>query len=414
MRILFLTQVLPYPLDAGPKARAYHVLRHLASRGHALTLVSFVRETDRPEDIECLKRFCRSVQTVKMHRSRTRDAWELLRSLALGKPFLVTRDWIPEMAAKIRSILDAERPFDVIHADQLWMAPYALMARRASADVRPPAAILDQHNAVFQIPQRLADAESNLFKKILLRLEADKMARFEASACRQFNQVVWVTEQDRQALNALTAAVGDVPKGTVIPISIDTAEERVINRRPDARRVTFLGGLHWPPNRQGVLWFKNRVWPSIAAKVPDAVFTVIGKDPPVQVASAEKVEIRGYVEDPAPLLAETAVFVIPLLAGGGMRVKLLDAWSWGLPVVSTRIGAEGILVEDGRDALIADQPEAFANAAVRLLREPSLAELLARNGRAKAERLYDWRRAYGAWDQVYQCAYSSSSPTRPV
>jgi glycosyltransferase involved in cell wall biosynthesis len=162
-----------------------------------------------------------------------------------------------------------------------------------------------------------------------------------------------------------------------------------------------MGGLHWPPNSQGVIWFAQEVWPRVLARVPEAVFTVIGKNPPSLAGMAQAVEVAGYVADPEPYLAETAAFVVPLHAGGGMRVKILEAWRWGLPVVSTTIGAEGIDYENGRDLLIADSPDAFAEAVVRLLCEWELAERIGQAGRRTVETHYDWRTVYRAWDAIY-------------
>jgi glycosyltransferase involved in cell wall biosynthesis len=109
----------------------------------------------------------------------------------------------------------------------------------------------------------------------------------------------------------------------------------------------------------------------------------------------------GYVDDPRPLLSETAVFVVPLLAGGGMRVKIIDGWTWGLPIVSTTVGAEGIALQEGVQILLADEPGAFADAVVRVLREPALRDRLASSGRAWAEERYGWRSVYRAWNGVY-------------
>jgi glycosyltransferase involved in cell wall biosynthesis len=111
--------------------------------------------------------------------------------------------------------------------------------------------------------------------------------------------------------------------------------------------------------------------------------------------------VTGYVEDLTPYLAETAAFVVPLHAAGGMRVKIVDAWCWGLPVVSTPIGAEGIDLRDGENLLIADTPEAFARAVVTVLQEPQVQARLRANGRRWVEERYDWRRVYPAWDEVY-------------
>ncbi|HBY93611.1 MAG TPA: glycosyl transferase family 1 [Chloroflexi bacterium] len=434
MHILFLTQVLPYPLDAGPKTRAYHVLRYCAAAGHKVTLLTFTRNADRSEYVQHLRTYCTAVHTVPMRRSRARDVGHLLRSLVSPTPFLITRDWVPGMAARVRDVAIRHPVFDVVHADQLWMAPYALLARHAGGNGRQPAAVLDQHNAVFQIPHRLAQQESNPLKRALLAVEGRKLVRYEKEVCRRFDHVVWVTEEDHAALD------GRGPNGqgrggrqrsgstgrrgtrrfSIIPICVDTEMQPVIPRRPDAFRVTFLGGLHWPPNSEGVLWFARQVWPFIAEQVPSAVLTVIGKEPPralVEIGGGRSaagdlpsgVEIPGYVTDPRPYLAETAVFIVPLHAGGGMRVKILDAWCWGLPVVTTRVGAEGLRARDGENALLADTATTFAQAVVRVMRAPEVSMRLAAEGRRTVETFYDWRRVYEAWDDVYAAAMGQRS-----
>jgi glycosyltransferase involved in cell wall biosynthesis len=150
-----------------------------------------------------------------------------------------------------------------------------------------------------------------------------------------------------------------------------------------------------------VLWFAKEVFPQVRAQVPDALLTIIGKSPPAGL-DGEGVEVTGYASDLTPYLAETGAFVVPLHAGGGMRVKILDAWSWGLPVVSTTIGAEGIATRHWENILIADDAYTFGQAVVRLLRDPELARRLGCNGRQTIEEAYDWRITYGAWDEVYQ------------
>jgi glycosyltransferase involved in cell wall biosynthesis len=107
------------------------------------------------------------------------------------------------------------------------------------------------------------------------------------------------------------------------------------------------------------------------------------------------------VDDPLPFLRETSVFIVPLLAGGGMRVKILDAWRWGLPMVSTTVGAEGIAATPGEDILLADEPAQFAAAVVRLLHDEALNSQIAAAGRRSVDLHYDWRQTYRAWDLVY-------------
>lgn len=400
MKILFLTQVLPYPLDAGPKVRAYYVLRYLAQH-HEVTLVSFVRPTDTPEAVEHLRAHCRAVYTVPMRRSKLRDVGHLAGSLVSGAPFIIARDWVNEMAQTLGRLAAAE-PFEAVHADQLWMAPYALWLRDHAPWGRTARLALDQHNAVYRIPERMAAGERNPAKLALFALEARKLRRYEGEICRRFDHVAWVTAEDYAAVQAASSA--PVPNSGVIPICGDPEEETPARRGQDARRVTFLGGMHYPPNAQGIAWFAEAIFPKVLAAAPDALLTVIGKQPPAlhqAAVPAANLDVRGYVDDPRPLLDETAVFIVPLLAGGGMRVKIIDAWTWALPVVSTAVGAEGIEFTRGVDLLVADQPDDFARSVVKLLQDPHRASQLAAAGRAAALRCYNWRTRYSAWDTIY-------------
>ena len=419
MKVLFLSQILPYPLDAGPKIRAYYALRHL-SQQHEVTLLSFIRPDDPPEAVEYLRAFCQAVHTVPMHRARARDAWHFLRSLVNGTPFLIARDWVPEMADRIwqmangkwhlahRGSLSAisHQPFDVVHADQLWMAQYALLARNPQSEIRNPKLILDQHNAVFQIPRRLAQHEPNPLKRLLLALEWRKLARYEARVCSQFDHVVWVTEEDRQAVMGQIRNPQSAIRNPVIPICIDPSCFNVVDVSAEVHGILSLGGLHWPPNAEGVRWFTRQVWPKVQASVPNATLTIIGKNPPKEIRNP-KSEIRnltvtGYVEDLRPFVAGSAVLIVPLHAAGGMRVKILEAWARGLPIVSTTIGAEGLKVRPGENILIADTPERFAQAVIRLLRDPAYRRQLAVAGRQWVEQHYNWRTVYPKFDEVYE------------
>lgn len=399
MRILFLSQLLPYPLDAGPKVRSYYVLRRLAAAGHEVTLLAFSRESDTPESVRHLETFCAAVRTVPIVRSRARDAYYLARSLLAGQPFLMTRDHVPAMVAEVRRL--AAHAFDAVHADQLWMAPYALVAREA-APGRPPRLVLDAHNATALIPQRLAESETGRVRRALWRREARVMRRYEPEMCGRFDEIVWVTAEDKAAVGLAAQPGGPDPRQHVIPICIDPTEQSVFVRVERPRRVTFLGGLHWPPNAEGVRWFYREVWPLIRVRLGEAVLTVIGRNPPPELLTGGKgVDAPGYVTDPSPYLTETAVFVVPLRAGGGMRVKILDAWGWGMPVVATTIGAEGIDYRDGENLIIADDAAEFASAVVGLWANPLSAQRLATGGRAAVESGYDWRTIYRQWDTIY-------------
>lgn len=409
MRILFFTQILPYPLDAGPKVRAYYVLRHLATK-HEVTLVSFVRSTDTPGAISHLNDFCHAVHTVTMPRSAMLDGAHLVRSLLNGQPFLIARDRVRKMTELVSDLSGRDDSFDAVHADQLWMAPYALLAKKNMANNRACKLILDQHNAVYLIPKRLAESEQNPAKRALLRLESVKMANYEESICGDFDDVVWVTQQDREAINALSNGQhrqtdGRKTKHRIIPICCDVEGRVPIKRVAAPHRVTFLGGLHYPPNAQGILWYARFVFSRILERVPQAVLTIVGKDPPKELSDlgipSSNLEVPGYVDKPERYMAETAAFVVPIQSGGGMRVKILDGWTWGVPIVSTSIGAEGIDVRHGDNILIADAPESLIDCTVRLLDDQAFRNRIGLMGRKTVESMYNWRSIYRKWDEIY-------------
>lgn len=404
-KILLLTQVLPYPLDAGPKIRAYYVLRYL-SQLHEVTLVSFVRADDREDYVRHLRDFCAAVHTVPMQRSRWRDARAAVFSMISGRPLVIVRDEIAAMQALLRRLV-REQHFAFIHADQVSMAPYALYARRHSRGAQP-CTILDAHNALYLIPTRLAEYEAGPFKRWLYRREARLLARYEARTYGLFDHVVFVSDEDRRAVQAVMEAPRAgwlAENSTLIPICIDPADRALITRVAAPKSVLHLGTMFWPPNIDGVLWFAERVFPRVLEAVPEARFTIVGKNPPSAVEAlpqrVRNVHVTGYVPDPEPYLKQAAAFIVPLHAGGGMRVKIVDAWGWGMPIVSTTVGAEGIEVRDGENILLADSSVDFAAAVTRLLQDVTLGERLRQNGRAWVEERYNWRRIYPAWERVY-------------
>lgn len=405
MRILYLCQLVPYPADAGPKVRAYYTLRYLAER-HAVTLAAFGRPDDRAGAVEHLREFCQAVHTVPIRRGRLRDGLTLLACLVSGRSFIIERDRVAAMNELVDELL-ASGAFDAVHADQLWMAQYALRAKRVGG--KQVLTVLDEHNACFQIVERLAAGEENPLKRLVLQRERGALRRFEARTLGQFDQLATVTEEDRWILERLAEDEGGKrftygQDSHTIPICVDTEALQPVRAQEGAREVLHLGTMFWPPNVEGVVWFGREVWPRVKAAVPGARLTIAGKNPPGEVlalAADPAVRVTGYVADPGPYLEQAGAFIVPLFAGSGMRVKIVDGWRWGLPVISTTIGAEGIEYREGENILIADEAEGFAAAVVRVLRDGGLNRALRVNGRRWVEERYDWRRIYPAWDEVY-------------
>lgn len=394
MDILFLSQVLPYPLDAGPKVRSYYVLRHLARR-HRVTLVCFSRPADTPAAFAHLRTFCAEVHPVPLERTRFRDALALGQSLVTNRSLLVIRDEITAMREMILGLTRAHR-FEAIHADQLSMASYAL---QVSGTPR----IWDAHNAFWLLVRRLSDTTSSPGRRLLLRREAGLLKRYEAALCAVFDRVTTVTREDRAALT-----FADQPSRAplvTIPICIDPGETSPVPFQPGAADIVCVGGMFYPPNVEGVVWFAREAMPLIWAERPGTRFFIVGARPAAELralaAREPRVIVTGYVPDVSAILREAAAFVVPLRAGGGMRVKILDAWARGLPLVTTTIGCEGIDILPGVNLLIGDNPRQLAQACLALLSDRASARHIAENGRAWVAARYDWRTVYRAFDEIY-------------
>ncbi len=403
LRVLFIAQVFPYPLDSGPKIRAYYVLRYLASH-HRVTLVAFLTHPRERRYVDHLASFCEAVYPVERPRSLWREGLAMARSLLTGRPFMIERHFDRGMARLVEGLAARER-YDLIHVDQVKVAQYGLRIEGVPR-------VIDKHNAYALVLKGVAETDPSPLRRLVARLDWRRMARYEGMLCRTFDGVVAVTEADRDALLRFSGDGREIP---VIPIATDCEAARPVRRRADARDVLILGSLFYPPNVDGAVWFAREIFPRIRAEVPDARLLLIGGRPAPEVVALGRedgVEVTGYVEDLQPYLERTAVMAVPLRFGSGMRVKILDGLAWGLPMVSTSVGCEGIDVTPERDILLADSPETFAAQVVRVLRDRRLAESLSTNGRRLAEQRYDWRVLYPRWDEVYARALGSSDLTQ--
>ncbi len=314
MHILFLTQIIPYPPDAGPKVKTWHVLRHLAQKGYRVTLASFVRPEER-EHIPVLKEVCQDVYTVPIRRSRLRDVGYWLRSNMTGRPFLVERDDLSEMRSLVAQILATDR-IDIIHADQLTMTQFGFQSKPdletnhgEYLNGDQPYRIFDAHNAVWTIVDRMKD-NAPWFLKPVAGLETRRIKHYEGMIVSNFEHTLAVTEPDKLALEDAVgshAAQYQLKKDpiTVVPIAVDTHELQPVQRSAGSKNILTLGTLHYPPNADGIRWFANEVFPLVQAREPNATLTIIGKNPPADFLQLQEkyphaIVVTGYVDDLTP------------------------------------------------------------------------------------------------------------------
>jgi glycosyltransferase involved in cell wall biosynthesis len=226
------------------------------------------------------------------------------------------------------------------------------------------------------------------------RLQWRRMEKFEREACRRFDLVVAVSEVDE---NLMRSSYG-LQRVATVPTGVDTDYFRPSGRvARDANNVVFVGAMDWMPNQDGVQFFVREAWPAIRRDLPDATFTIVGRNPPSGVRAlagdSAGVTVTGSVSDVRPYLERAALTVVPLRVAGGTRLKIYEALGMELPVVSTRIGAEGLPLVDGEHVTLADSSAELAERCAALLRNRAQAERLGRSGA-------EFVRSRFAWDQV--------------
>lgn len=379
-RVLVVTNRLPYPTNDGWKLRAYHVIKAMA-QGADVTLVTF-----HDEDVALLEEFGeslpRSVEVRAVPPPNRNSPLRLLLGLVTRTPIYVWNERSAKMRALIRSLV-AEKEFDAGVVELAHLYPYLSELPKGARRV------IDTHNIDSLVLERYAKSLSGP-RAVYARLTARKLARQE----REFFEdadLVWVcSEPEAQRL------VPMVPRANVqvVPNGVDALGTRPASEVRTGARIVFCGHMGYYPNVDAVDYFVSDIMPRIRASVPAAEFWVVGMDPaPSVVAAGEAnqwVHVTGSVESVTPYVEEAAVIAVPLRVGGGTRLKILEALASAKGVVSTSVGAEGLSVEHGKHLVLADDPDSFADAVVRMIQDPELASRLGRQGRRRVEDLYDW------------------------
>ncbi len=399
-RILFLTPQFPYPPEQGTAIRNYNLIAEVAKRHH-VGLVSFYHGA--PIPTEHLMDFCRPLKLVAAPRRTTQDRLRTL--LTTSDPDMAHRLYLQEYALALRELLEEEQ-FDIVQVEGIELATYAMMMRSWMGD-RAPAVVLDDHNAEYLLQRRSFETDVRAIRRwpaaLYSLLQWERLARFEREACRQANAVVVVSEADKHALQRLYPDLEPL----VVPNGVDV--ERYHPQLADTLglkhpAVVFTGKMDFRPNVDAMLWFYQFVWPRIHANIPDAHLYVVGKNPHSRLAALyrdDTVTVTGYVPDILPYFGGADAYVTPLRIGGGTRLKVLEAMSAGLPIVTTTLGSEGIGLTHGKHALFADDAASFGRATVELLRNPSLGRSLGAAAREFVLEHYDWRNIVPRLDSLY-------------
>lgn len=400
VRILILSSFLPY--EAATHAGGIVLFRMIEglSRRHELSLISFVSSNEEVHQARALSELGVSVETIaQANTSTTSDLGgrvaQRLHSLLLSRlPYEAWRFRSRAMADAITQAVEG-RSFDIVQAEFTQMGQYANRLRDH------PRTLLREYDLSYVLRQRRMQTAQGPVARAYHWVQWQRTRSYELGLYPRFRKILVPSEPIKAELLAQLPNL-DV---TVVPFGVTLSELPPSREPPDSKRVLFVGAMGRSLNIEAVRCFHQQTWPRVVSEEPEAELWIVGSDPPPAICqlaeSDDRVIVSGYVSDLAPVYASASVFIAPLPVGGGVVTKILDALAMSRAVVATSVANEGIGAADGRDLLLADEPAAFADVVVDLLRDPARRSELGRNGRRFVEQHFSWESIIERLEMIY-------------
>jgi glycosyltransferase involved in cell wall biosynthesis len=406
-RLLFISSRYLFPTDSGGKIRTVNILKGMKGGAFEIILASPLPalSDEAAETGAICDRFVGWSGSTR----GTLFRWTRLRHLVSRLPVAVATD---DSEAGRRAIAqEFERGPDIVVVDFPHAAVLAPPPYRCTS-------VLFTHNVEAEIFGRHAEMARGPVARAIWRDQARKMDRYERELLLRFTAVVAVADRDRRYFQREYG----VRTASVIPTGVDldyfAYGESAALEDGDGGTVVFTGSMDWMANVEGVAFFMDAVWPVISRKRPRARCVIVGRSPPrvlVERARALRLnwEFTGFVDDVRPFVHDAHVYVIPLRVGGGTRIKVYEAMAMGCPVVSTRIGVEGLPVKHDRHYLEADSADAMAAAVLSLLQDRERSKRLSRQARKYVEENMSARRASRVFEQICLRALQAADAREP-
>jgi len=386
-RILFIAPQIPYPLDVGLRIRMFHVLSAYAGIGK-VNLAFFYRNEEELAGMEALKPYCEAFHPVSSRTWYEKTFFELApwrrRLMGLGSrlPLSFRILYSSEMAKVVETLASS---CEIIHISRLQMMPYIELLRTQNPG--EPRLILDLDDIETVSKKRELEINPPIGwrSKLFEYVDLIRLGRYQKKALRKVDQLWVCSEKDR-------AYFHNHPKVLVVPNGASFPKERLPDES-DGKTLLYIGTLSYAPNLDGLLFFVKEIFPLIQKRVAGCRLMIVGRNPPPALSrlnDGRAILVEENVPSVEKYYRQSTVSVVPLRSGGGTRLKILESFALGRPVVSTSIGCEGLRVENGKQLLVSDDPAGFATACVDLLQNPGRRETLVAQARSLVEQHYRW------------------------
>lgn len=387
MKVLLIAHKNPFPPDDGGKMGIYTMIQGLLLNKIELdVLLMNPSKVFRPIDKNLVPPEIQKLESLVINTNiRPLSAFMNLFS---NQSYFISRFWNKVFEKKLIASLK-QKHYDIVQLESIFSAVYLPAIKKYSnAKI-----VLSAHNIEHQIWERMIIHEHNPLKKWYLNLQTQRLKSYEISVFQNVDGITAVTEQDKK--NILSYAPN---KPIVItPNGMDISKFSLVPfEHQDIQTIFFLGSLDWLPNQQGIVWFLDNVWNKVLEKRSDIKLVVAGKNIPDWLMRRTEKNLRFYsnVPDVKELYHSYAIMIVPLLAGSGIRVKIIEGMAYGKCIISTSIGAEGVPYENNKDIIIADTPEDFANAIIDSVNCPEKVKHIQQAARQTAEKHFSRENVY--------------------
>lgn len=382
MRVLQLCHKSPYPAKDGGCLAILNISRGLLNAGVDLKILTI--ETQKHPFIKELipKTFLEKTKMESVYVDTTLNIVDAFSSLITQDSYNVSRFFSADFDHRLQEEL-MNNEYDIVHLESLFMTPY-LGSVRAYSNAR---IVLRSHNLEFIIWKRLARQSGNVAKKAYLRLLARQLKNYELDILNQVDGIAAISQRDAEDFKKL----GSKKPKLVIPFGISL--EEYIPERVEKQELNLfhLGSMDWTPNIEGLNWFLEEIWPEIHKKFPKSHFYLAGRDMPESFydLAIKNVKIVGEVEDAKKFITTNSIMIVPLLSGGGIRVKIIEGMALGKAVISTTVGAEGLNYKHKDNIWIANKTSDFIDALLYFEKDLSRIQKMGDSARELVENEYD-------------------------
>ncbi len=394
LKVLFLSQRFLFPQDTGGKIRTGKILEQLNKR-FSITVISNVESPKDDPYVPEMQKICDKFVPVpwkEIPRYTLKWYWDVFKKSFSIYPVPMLNDYSPELEQAVLDELQ-QGDYDLAICDFMQST---LNFRQVTGIPK----ILFQHNVEATISLRHMNRAKDPLFKIFWWLQFRKMFYHEKRESARFDAVIAVSELDKQRFEEWYG----LNNVYVIPTGVDTDFYAPAPDVPVKKQIVFVGAMDWLPNHDAMLFFLEEVFPKIKQEEPDVKFVIVGRNPAPKlkklVEQYTDVTITGWVEDTRPYVHESAVFVVPIRIGGGTRMKIYEAMAMEKAIVSTRVGAEGLPLEDGKHIYLADEPTEFARKVVQLLRNEQERETLGKQARQYVYEHFRWEKVADVFAQI--------------